>query len=404
MDTAINGQGFFRVVDQNGSVMYSRNGQFQLNSSGFIVNAQGDEVTGYLPNAAGQIIASSPPPLQISAANLAPQQTANVAVGVNLALITAPSNPVFNPNDPTSYNNSTSTTVYDSLGVSHVATMYFQDQPVVIAGTGTIDTTGLMTLAGGTTAGLSVGNTVTLGGTTYTISSINSGTTLTVTPAPAAVVPAGAVTTNAPSPNWNTYVTVDGVPVPNPAAPLTTLVFNTSGQLVAPAAAAPLGLGQVVSAAFTPSGASAAQTLTFNFGQTSQYGGSFGVNSLTQDGYATGQLTGFTTSANGMIMGNYTNGQTRTLGQMVLANFTNPQGLQPNGNNTWVQTAASGSPLVGTPGSGSLGVLQSSATEDSNVDLTAELVNMMTAQRNYQANAQTIKTEDQIMATLVNLR
>jgi flagellar hook protein FlgE len=92
------------------------------------------------------------------------------------------------------------------------------------------------------------------------------------------------------------------------------------------------------------------------------------------------------------------------LGQIVLANFTGAQGLQPIGNNEWVQTAASGNPLVGAPGSSSLGVLQSSATEDSNVDLTAELVNMITAQRTYQANAQTIKTQDQLLQTIVSLR
>jgi flagellar hook protein FlgE len=92
------------------------------------------------------------------------------------------------------------------------------------------------------------------------------------------------------------------------------------------------------------------------------------------------------------------------LGQVVLANFANPNGLQPLGNNMWAETATSGNPLVGTPGSGSLGVLQSSAVEDSNVDLTAELVNMITAQRVYQANAQTIKTMDAAMQTLVNLR
>jgi flagellar hook protein FlgE len=128
------------------------------------------------------------------------------------------------------------------------------------------------------------------------------------------------------------------------------------------------------------------------------------VNSLKQDGYTSGKLTGFNTGSDGVITGRYTNGQSATLGQVVLANFTDPNGLQPLGNNLWAETAASGNPLVGTPGSGPLGVLQSSATEDSNVDLTAELVSMITAQRNYQANAQTIKTQDQVLQTLVNLR
>ncbi|MGZ5819100.1 MAG: flagellar hook-basal body complex protein, partial [Burkholderiaceae bacterium] len=137
---------------------------------------------------------------------------------------------------------------------------------------------------------------------------------------------------------------------------------------------------------------------------TTQYGANFGVNTLTQDGFTSGHLSGFNVSADGPIVGSYTNGKSATLGQVVLANFTNPNGLQSLGNNVWAATADSGAALVGPPASGSLGVLQSSAVEDSNVDLTAELVNMITAQRNYQANAQTIKTQDQVLQTLVNLR
>ena len=115
-------------------------------------------------------------------------------------------------------------------------------------------------------------------------------------------------------------------------------------------------------------------------------------------------MTGFSTGSDGVVTGRYSNGQTKTLAQVVLANFSNAQGLQPLGNNQWAETSTSGTPLVGVPGSASLGVLQTSATEDSNVDLTAELVNMITAQRVYQANAQTIKTQDQILQTIVNLR
>ena len=151
-------------------------------------------------------------------------------------------------------------------------------------------------------------------------------------------------------------------------------------------------------------GATTPFPVSIDYTGTSQYGSSFSVNALKQDGYTSGRLSGFNISADGTIVGRYTNGQSATLGQVVLANFTNPNGLQPLGNNLWAETATSGPALVGTPNSGSLGVLQSSAVEDSNVDLTAELVNMITAQRNYQANAQTIKTQDQVMQTLVNLR
>lgn len=218
----------------------------------------------------------------------------------------------------------------------------------------------------------------------------------------APIAAAAFTATNAPSANWDVYLAVDGALVPAAGTPVSQLNFNTLGQL-ASTTPATTPLGTVVSSAFTPTGA-APQTLSINFAQTFQYGGNFGVSSLTQDGYSSGRLSGFNTSADGTILGRYTNGQSRALGQVLLANFTNPQGLQPMGNNEWVESATSGGPLVGVPGSSSLGVLQSSAVEDSNVDLTAELVNMITAQRVYQANAQTIKTQDQVLQTLVNLR
>jgi flagellar hook protein FlgE len=144
--------------------------------------------------------------------------------------------------------------------------------------------------------------------------------------------------------------------------------------------------------------------VTLDLSAATQYGSTFGVSSMTQDGYTSGRLSGLSISSEGVIQGRYSNGQSRNLGQIVLANFANPNGLQSLGGNQWSETVASGQPLIGAPNSGSLGALQSAAIEESNVDLTAELVNMITAQRNYQANAQSIKTQDAIMQTLVNLR
>ncbi len=141
-----------------------------------------------------------------------------------------------------------------------------------------------------------------------------------------------------------------------------------------------------------------------DFTGTTQFGSTFGVNALAEDGYAAGRLTGFNVGADGMIRGSYSSGKILNLGQIVLANFANPQGLQIQGDNTWTESSASGVPLVGAPNTGGLGGLQSGAVEDSNVELTSELVNMITAQRVYQANAQTIKTHDQLLQTLVNLR
>ena len=479
MDTAISGQGFFRVTDAGGSVLYSRNGQFQVDKNGYIVNNQGHKLTGYLPDATGTIIPGQPLPLLISSADLPPQQTANVTVGANLDSRSAtPVNSTFSILDPTSYNSSTSTTVYDTLGTSHVGSLYFQRQPIAATTAPAIIAAGATTATLTSAAGMAVGNTITIAGAgaaganlTTTITAI-AGNTVTFAPATTTLTAINAVvTSNAGSANWNTYLAVDGVLVPPSAtgatpavsttttitltealaglavgapisiagaganggahtatvsaiagtlvtfapaastapaagaimtAPLATLGFDTLGQL-ATTVPASSPLGTLASANFTPTGAEP-QSLALDFAQTSQYGGSFGVNSLTQDGYSSGRLSGFNTGADGTILGRYTNGQSRALGQMLLANFTNPQGLQPMGNNEWVESSTSGGPLIGTPGSSALGVLQSSAVEDSNVDLTAELVNMITAQRVYQANAQTIKAQDQVLQTLVNLK
>jgi len=144
--------------------------------------------------------------------------------------------------------------------------------------------------------------------------------------------------------------------------------------------------------------------VTLDLSAVTQFGSKFAVSTLSQDGYASGELTSVNIEDSGMVMATYSNGVTRAEAQLALANFRNPQGLRPIGGNNWVETFESGAPVVGAPGTGSLGALRSGALEDSNVDLTAELVNLMTAQRYYQANAQTIKTQDQVMSTLVNLR
>ena len=135
-----------------------------------------------------------------------------------------------------------------------------------------------------------------------------------------------------------------------------------------------------------------------------QFGSPFGVTSMAQDGYAAGTLTGVSVENSGIVMATYSNGQSKPAGQLELATFRNPQGLNPQGGNLWARSFASGDPTVGTPATGNIGALQAGALEESNTDLTSELVDMITAQRIYQANAQTIKTQDQILQTIVNLR
>jgi flagellar hook protein FlgE len=200
---------------------------------------------------------------------------------------------------------------------------------------------------------------------------------------------------------WQMYGTVDGTAPANVdlgagAGNPVTVNFDNTGQLTT---------GMPLNASLTiTSGAVTPLAFTFDLTSSTQYGSDFGVNTLSQNGYASGRLAGFNVSDDGILIGRYTNGQSRNLAQVVLADFRNLQGLKPLGDNLWEETADSGLAIVGTPNSGSLGVLQSAAVEDSNVDLTAELVNMITAQRVYQANAQTIKTQDSILQTLVNLR
>ncbi len=332
LDIAINGKGFYRM-DQSGAITYSRNGQFHFDSQGYIVNAEGLKLTGYGVDANGNILPTSPSPIQINFSAIPPQTTSQFVLGMNFnANATVPTTAVFNPNDPTSYNFSTSGTVYDSLGNAHAFSL-------------------------------------------YAIKTATAG-------------------------QWQLYGQADGGALANVnlgagAGAPATLNFNSSGALTT---AMPLNTSITLT-----NGATTPLSYTFDLTGSTQYGSPFSVNNLTQNGYASGELAGFEVTGQGIISGRYTNGQTRNLGQVVLADFRNPQGLNPLGNNQWAETAASGLPIVGAPGSGSLGAVQSSAVEDSNVDLTAQLVQMITAQRVYQANAQTIKTQDAVMQTLVNM-
>lgn len=182
--------------------------------------------------------------------------------------------------------------------------------------------------------------------------------------------------------------------------------FSTAGALTSTSATAPATSPSTGLISFTvpnTDGSTTPQTLTLNMTGTTQYGGKDGVTNLSQDGFATGELTNFAIGADGTISGTYSNGRTQALGQIVLANFNNPNGLQNLGNNEFGETAASGVPQISAPGSTNHGTLTGGAVENSNVDLTSQLVDLITAQRNYQANAQTIKTQQAVDQALINL-
>ncbi|SFC20864.1 flagellar hook protein FlgE [Marinospirillum celere] len=144
--------------------------------------------------------------------------------------------------------------------------------------------------------------------------------------------------------------------------------------------------------------------INFNFRGSTQYGARFAVQSQSQDGYTTGRLAGLEVDQEGIIFGRYTNGQNRPVGQVPLATFTNPEGLRPKGSTAWLETTESGIPAINQAGAGITGNIEGGALEESNVDLSEELVKMIIAQRNYQANAKTIQTQDTLTQTIINLR
>jgi len=346
LDLAINGGGFFRMSD-NGAISFTRNGQFLLDKNGYIVSDSGLRLTGYGVDDTGAVT-SELGDIQISSADIPPQATgASTGSGVqgvgavlNLDSREDPITAAFDQSDTSTYNYSTGLNVYDSLGNPHLFTMYF-----------------IKTASNAWTVEYRVDNSTAGGGST-------------------------------------------------------TFAFDADGTFdAATQAAMPLSVSIDIDAAAaalvppqTATGATSPLVFDLDFTDTTQYGATFSTSSLSQDGYASGRLSGLAIGGDGVVLGRYTNGQSQNLAQVALANFTNPNGLQSIGNNRWLESSDSGPALVGAPGSGSLGLIQSSAIEESNVDLTAELVSMITQQRAYQANAQSIKTQDQVLQTLVNLR
>jgi len=197
---------------------------------------------------------------------------------------------------------------------------------------------------------------------------------------------------------WSGFLYVDGQEVSQPGGE--ELLFNTSGALDTVNGTPDRNFSSIL---FTPASGAEPMALEFGIGEVTQYESAFGTNTLSQDGYSSGRLSNFDVDPTGVIFGRFSNGQSRTMGQVTLSNFANVQGMQPQGGNAWVKTFASGEPVVGVPGSASLGLIQSGSLEESNVDITEELVAMISAQRGFQASAQVISTDDQLTQTIMNL-
>jgi len=181
-----------------------------------------------------------------------------------------------------------------------------------------------------------------------------------------------------------------------------TLTFDSFGTLTSPVGGR---VNLTIDPPWSPgTGAAPISALALDFDGTTQYGTTFGVNAISQDGYTTGRLSGISIDSKGIVLARFSNGQTAPQGQVMLANFGNAQGLQPLGDTLWAETTDSGPPLAGEPGTAALGVVQAGALEESNVDLAQQLVNMIVAQRNFQANAQVIRAEDEVTQTIINIR
>ncbi|RMF95817.1 MAG: flagellar hook protein FlgE [Gammaproteobacteria bacterium] len=324
LDLAVSGNGFF-IVDDGGGLLYSRVGAFGLNSAGFVENAEGQQLQIYPPDGAGGFNTGTLASLQITTDTSPPQASTSVDMNINLpADATAPAVAPFDPNDPQTFNHSTSTVVYDSLGVAHTATYYFLE-------------------TGGA---------------------------------------------------WEAYQTLDGN-VTGTAQPFS---FAPDGSISTPAN------GQLSFPAWDPGNGANPVALTLDVTNTTQYGSNFVVNSLNPDGRAAGRLRNIEIDQTGVVFARFSNGQSEALGKIALANFSNPEGLAKVSDTSFQETFTSGVAQRGEATESNFGLIQAGALEASNVDLTEQLVNMITAQRLFQANAQVISTMDTVTQTIINIR
>ncbi len=330
LDMGIQGDGFFRLVNDAGNVFYSRNGQFKKDENGYIINNQGMFLTGYQATGTPPTIeqGAAVGPIQIPTEQMPARASDAGTMNGNLdsgsKTIDQTEYP-FDPKDGNSYTQVTQVDAYDSLGNKHTINVY------------------------------------------YVKTDDNE---------------------------WKAYST-DTTSPGTPAWQETSLSFDTSGQLTtAPAKLNVQGEGY-----------NGANGLNFDLdlaGMTQQASATE-MKSPSTTGYAPGQMNGYTIGDNGEVIASYSNGQRQTVGQILLSNFTNPGGLSSEGNNCWSETPASGQPMIGISGSGSLGKLYGNRLEASNVDLSQEMVNMIVFQRNYQSNSQTIRTQSELLQTLVNI-
>lgn len=365
LDIAIDGQGFF-AISENGRTAYTQAGQFQLDNDLNVVNANGGKLQGFgvsqVDGGDPTIVPGVLTDLKIEASNIEAQASTNINFNGNLSsssdVIAYPTAPaVFDPKDGSQYNFSQSTEVFDSLGNSHVMTQYFNH-------TGSNEWQAMFFLDG---KPLTQGQLSALGATTGT-QAIDDGA--------GGSINAGTITLN----------------------------FDTDGQMV-PFSGDLTAVDLEVPITSTPGNAeitsgAAALNIALKFDGTTQFGSSFSVNENDANGYTSGAFSGVKVEDDGRVFATFTNGESKLQGQVVLASFANVDGLEQGSNTVWYQTEESGFALYGEPESGSLGKLLSGSFMGSNVDISEQLVGLMSFQQNYQANAKTISSADEMMQIL----
>ncbi len=366
LDLAITGEGYFAMSEDLASqdYTYTRAGAFKLNQDNFVTDASGNFLQGF-PVDPGtgnttSLSLSTASPIQIPDASGSPRHTSEIYSSMNLDSRAAqPTTTPFDQGDSTSYNSSTSTTIYDSLGEPHVVQLFFVK----------------------------------------------------------------TATAN----QWEVYGTLDDVQfdtsgtTPTTPAPLDTLQFTPSGlpDVTAPANTFPDF--DIASTAGTPgtglsslltNGAQFPNNITMNWSDEAntankvptQYASRFEVKALEQDGATVGRLAGIDIGTDGKVVASYSNGDTSFLGQVAMVRFSNSQGLAQVGGTSWKKSLTSGEPIAGEPGSGTLGTINSSALEQSNVNLTNELVDLISAQRNFQANSRALEVNSTLQQNILQIR
>lgn len=462
LDLAISGQGFFRLND-GGNTIYTRSGAFGVDRNGFVINPQNQRLTGYLADGAGNITGALGD-VRLDTSDIAPRATTTVGMNINLnASARSPAGPDASTfisfgstgSNPTLDDTASPATLaapftlIDRYGrevtgaqlqFTHVGGVSGNEWTVELLGAGGTSTTATIDVGASNTGFLSwdpdggagaqlpielefdvsTFQQVSGGGNDISASAngalqaafdprdaatYNNSTSLTIYDSLGAGHLATMYYRQTGIPNqWESYLYIGDQQVSGAQTNGSDLLqFSSDGSLSSINGNA-VPPSTITMPAFNPGNGSGNLSLDMDYSSISQFGGGFNVVALAQDGYATGRLSGIDIDSTGVMLARFTNGQSRVMAQIAMVNFSNPQGLTQLGESSWAESFESGDPLVATPGSSNLGLIESGALEGSNVDLTEQLVRMITTQRNFQANAQVISTADTITQTIINIR